>query len=105
MIPINNSDTAWLIVSDYNQEHSLPYIELRQDIISPDVNDWSPEQTNVNKHFGPTYGDVVGFLSDTVGYGETELPETVGDYVRNVIWVIRAPTGMYVGGHRKFDLL
>jgi hypothetical protein len=43
MEPINNSDTAWLIISDYNQDNDLPYEELRNDIDSPDVNDWCYE--------------------------------------------------------------
>ncbi len=37
MIPINNSDT-WLIVSDYNQENSLPYEDLKEDIYCPSIN-------------------------------------------------------------------
>ncbi len=41
MLPINNSDTAWLIVSDYNQENGIFYEELREDVLSPDVNNWS----------------------------------------------------------------
>jgi hypothetical protein len=41
MIPINNSDTAWLIVSDYNQDNDLPYEELREDVANPNVNEWS----------------------------------------------------------------
>ncbi len=40
MLPINNSDTAWLIVSDYNQENDKYYEELRDDIDNPEVNDW-----------------------------------------------------------------
>jgi hypothetical protein len=39
MIPINNSDTAWLIVTDYNQDNNLPYAELREDILNPAIND------------------------------------------------------------------
>jgi len=40
MTPINNSDTAWLIVTDYNQENNLPYEELREDILNPETNHW-----------------------------------------------------------------
>lgn len=41
MIPINNSDLAWLIVSDYNQDHNVGFPnELREDIYNPDCNDW-----------------------------------------------------------------
>jgi hypothetical protein len=40
MTPINNSDTAWLIVSDYNQDNDLPYEDLREDILNPETNFW-----------------------------------------------------------------
>lgn len=42
MIPINNSDLAWLVVSDYNEDNGIgfPY-ELREDVYNPEVNDWS----------------------------------------------------------------
>ena len=40
MTPINNSDTAWLIVSDYNQDNDLPYEDLREDILNPEVDGW-----------------------------------------------------------------
>lgn len=41
MIPINNSDFAWLVVSDYNQDNNIGFPdELREDILDPQVNDW-----------------------------------------------------------------
>jgi hypothetical protein len=40
MIPINNSDLSWLIVTDYNQDNNLPYLDLLEDIINPNTNDW-----------------------------------------------------------------
>jgi len=40
MIPINNSDTAWLIVSDYNQDNGKFYEDLREDVNDPDVDQW-----------------------------------------------------------------
>jgi hypothetical protein len=44
VIPINNSDTAWLIVSDYNQDNSIGYPDcLREDIACPDVDWWFQE--------------------------------------------------------------
>ncbi len=44
MIPINNSDTAWLIVSDYNQDNGIGYPDvLRDDILNHDSNDWQWE--------------------------------------------------------------
>jgi hypothetical protein len=39
MIPINNSDTAWLIVSDYLQDNGKYFDELRNDILNPEIND------------------------------------------------------------------
>jgi hypothetical protein len=53
MIPINNSDTAWLIVTDYLQDNDLPYLDLRNDIISPDVNQWIWDDPDM----GITVGD------------------------------------------------
>lgn len=52
MIPINNSDTAWLIVTDFNQDNNLPYLELKQDIISPNVNDWYWINNSSHKNVG-----------------------------------------------------
>lgn len=38
MIPINNSDLAWLIVADYNQENGEYHEDLRKDVIDPEIN-------------------------------------------------------------------
>lgn len=41
MTPINNSDLAWLIVSDYNQDHEIGFPEaLREDVYIPEINNW-----------------------------------------------------------------
>ncbi len=40
MVPINSSDTAWLIVSDYNQDNDFLYEDLREDVLNPDVDQW-----------------------------------------------------------------
>jgi hypothetical protein len=40
MTPINNSDTAWLITADFNQDNSLHYLDLIEDIYCPSINDW-----------------------------------------------------------------
>ncbi len=40
MTPINNSDTAWLIVSDYNQDNNKFYQELIDDVNNPNINEW-----------------------------------------------------------------
>lgn len=108
MIPINNSDLAWLITSDFNQDNNIGFPEeLRQDIISPNVNDWHHEEDRLNNDMGPMLGEVVGDLAGnfpTVGFGNLELPEGVGDYVPRRVWVIAAPISKYVGGHRDFQL-
>lgn len=47
MIPINNSDTSWLIVADYNQDNSIGFPEvLREDVCNVEVNEWNYEDTN-----------------------------------------------------------
>lgn len=40
MIPINNSDTAWLVVADWNQENGKYYEELRADVYSIETDQW-----------------------------------------------------------------
>jgi len=60
MIPINNSDTAWLIVTDYNQDNNLPYEELREDILNPNVNDWWYEYRSSGIIGGINEGHYVG---------------------------------------------
>ncbi len=52
MIPINNSDTAWLIVSDYNQENDKFYEDLREDVLNPTTNLWVWEYSLLNAGFG-----------------------------------------------------
>jgi len=86
MLPINNSDTAWLIVSDYNQDNNLPYEELKEDVLNCNVNDWTYEYDKndtavVGNSFG--MGSVGGFGSAKVnserstGVGD-EIPRNVG---------------------------
>ncbi len=60
MIPINNSDTAWLIVSDYNQDNDKSYEALREDVLSPDVNLWTYEHGSRDKVGGYTDYCMVG---------------------------------------------
>jgi hypothetical protein len=43
MTPINNSDTAWLIVSDYNQDNDLFHEDLREDVLNPEIDQWRYE--------------------------------------------------------------
>jgi hypothetical protein len=66
MIPINNSDTAWLIITDFNQDNDLPYEYLREDILDPDVNHHDYE-------YYVDVGRYVGTVIDGIG-------RQVGDY-------------------------
>jgi hypothetical protein len=76
MIPINNSDMAWLIVSDYNQDNGKFYEELREDILNPDVNQYHFEHTifiprhvggdNYHNHY---VGSELGHLGGTSDIG------------------------------------
>jgi len=95
MIPINNSDTAWLIVTDYNQENNLPYEELREDILNPETNHWIWE---LNVHMiiasctvgSDDFGEVGG------DYFSTE--EAVGDSEEHVGGENNCSN--YVGGNK-----
>lgn len=92
ILPINNSDTAWLIVSDYNQDNDIGYPEeLREDIISPDINLWSSEfhpifnfpelcrNRNINIVYGGMVGIEAGGYLAGVGYsGTMQRGNTVG---------------------------
>ncbi len=74
MVPVNNSDTAWLIVSDYNQDNGIFYEDLREDILDPQIDkgDWEWVAGGV----GPRKGKKVGSLyptSDEVGDGDNEI--------------------------------
>jgi len=60
MTPINNSDTAWLITTDFNQENNLPYEELRKDIHNPAINQW---------HYESSSSQGVGVVDVDVGVG------------------------------------
>ena len=103
MTPINNSDTAWLITTDFNQDNNLPYIDLKQDIISPDVNQWHYEEGFPGTQLG-TLIDKVGSETENVGFTDITGFPTVGGNIPRVVWLI-APVSLYVGGHRQFPLL
>jgi hypothetical protein len=80
MLPINNSDTAWLIVSDYNQENGKYYKELREDILDPDVDHWVYDvHIEFNYNYGME-GDTCGSLVGTGSYHDDDLTATVGDF-------------------------
>lgn len=59
MVPINNSDTAWLIVADYNQDNGIGFPDaIREDVLNPDCNNWQDEKRNIHR---------VGSVSNGVG--------------------------------------
>ncbi len=43
MTPINNSDTAWLITADFNQDNNKFYLDLIEDINNPETNQFHYE--------------------------------------------------------------
>lgn len=67
MIPINNSDTAWLIVADYNQDNGKFYEDLIEDIISPNVNQWDWEYWDVNTAVGGNSSGRIGGIIKGIG--------------------------------------
>ncbi len=88
MTPINNSDTAWLIVSDYNQDNNLPYETLREDIHNPDTDQWAYESGN-GCLIGSIMGDYVGDGNSTVGWNTVKgmgsvITSLVGDHANDV---------------------
>lgn len=72
MIPINNSDTAWLITADYNQDKDIGFPEeLREDVLNPEVNQW--------------YGsDVPSYHSDCVGSCLTGFGTALGPSIKTI---------------------
>ena len=85
MIPINNSDTAWLIVTDFNQENNLPYEELKEDIYNPAINQWHYENNGGGIGYvgvGTVGGGTVGGGSSYSGIGSGGIGGGgIGDYV------------------------
>jgi hypothetical protein len=102
MVPINNSDTAWLILTDYNQDNDLPHEELREDIISPDVNSWYLEHVDIQVGGGIISIDVeinvYIYSTNSVGDGFlTGTGNTIGVFGERVggnLWC-----GSLVGGY------
>jgi hypothetical protein len=102
MIPINNSDTAWLIVSDYNQDNGKHYECLREDILNPEINDWIGEiiyfGIGCNNRGYPHLVNPVGSIPtghhDFGGIvGSGVLNERVGSFTETVL------AGAVIGGH------
>lgn len=92
MLPVNNSDTAWLVVADWNQENGKHYKELIEDIIDPDVDAWCNEYL----YLGVGYS-LYQVLNATVGSGEfhrgTATPHDYGYAVGEPFY------GKYIGGN------
>ncbi len=92
MTPINNSDTAWLIVSDYNQDNSIGYPDcLREDINNPEVNSWYYEF----KRDYPSVGESAP-ISAGVGLGSMIGGQNL---VMNFTYDVGGNAGDSVGGH------
>ncbi len=94
MNPINNSDTAWLIVTDYNQDNNLPYEDLREDILNPEINQWVSE--HVDRQVGSTESTFESTVS-CVGDGYVVL--VGGEWVGEHRWI-----GTLVGCHFDWEL-
>jgi len=102
MIPINNSDTAWLIVSDYNQDNGLLYEDLREDILNCNVNEWTCElsyDVSVNYSIDCIAGNRVGD-EDTPEVGSDEYDFIIGSNDLNGASNEAGVIGERVGGNR-----
>jgi hypothetical protein len=97
MIPINNSDTAWLVVTDYNQDNGKFYEQLREDILNCNVNEWDWDYkfyepfTIGLKEVGAAwnFGDKVGngqggYVGEEGGVGEVIIDIGVGGNPRRI---------------------
>ncbi len=104
MLPINNSDTAWLIVADYNQENDKFYEDLIEDVIDCNVNDWDFEYLFNASNGGSISGLVGGVMSirngisNSVGANRCSCIGGVhgGSNFNNNIY---PSVGQLVGGH------
>lgn len=102
MNPINNSDLAWLITADYNQDNDIGFPdELREDVLNPVPNDWECEwqYVYVNQSVGDNCGRVgEGSLGDgqLVGQREQDITENPND-LNGASWG-EGVTGQQVGG-------
>jgi hypothetical protein len=83
MTPVNNSDTAWLIVSDYNQDNGLPYECLREDVLNPDISQWTFEWRLYNGGRNTT-GDCDAVGGTSIGYSSVGAPHSVVGEISSV---------------------
>jgi hypothetical protein len=88
MLPINNSDIAWLIVSDYNQDNDIGFPDsLREDIVDPDINHWYWEWNKTIPIPGLNAVDGVGMFG-AVGGGGSSYASLISGPVGSVYSVI-----------------
>lgn len=105
MIPVNNSDLAWLVVSDYNQDNNIGFPDdLREDVNNPIPNDWECDYmyVAVNQSVGDRCGKVgEGSLGDgqLVGQQEQDITENPND-LNGASWE-EGFTGRQVGGNQN----
>ncbi len=98
-MPINNSDTAWLIVSDYNQDNNVGFPDdLRDEVVEIKDNIWCWEYDNQSC----CYGFDVGSLGS--GIGGFQVGSSVGNGVVGCGYFSRIRRddlnhGLLVGGH------
>ncbi len=98
MIPINNSDTAWLIVSDYNQDNGKFYQDLREDVLNPDCTQFYFEI--IVDSVGGSYNKEVGGLNDIVGNSANTIKSPdVGENCGSL-----EEAGLLVGGFSYYKL-
>ncbi len=103
MTPINNSDTAWLIVSDYNQDNGKFYEDLREDVLNPVTNDGCYDYEYNPNWRGLSNVGCCNSLESHVGHIPDEiLNVTVGGGYGGVGGGF-VMSGSTVGGHRVYD--
>ncbi len=93
MNPINNSDTAWLIITDYNQDNDIPYEDLKEDILNPNTNQFYYENLYQVEIVGT---NMHGIQSNTIGFAATNTEAHAFALGGTVGW----DYGHFVGGNR-----
>ncbi len=93
MTPINNSDTAWLIVTDFNQDNGKFYADLRESIINPEIDQWCIEW----RHAEPEVGG--NQMNENVGNGKCVVGDVDYGFGRGGVGEGRICQGELVGGN------
>ncbi len=107
MIPVNNSDTAWLIVADFNQENGLPYEDLMEDVLNPEINEWCWQHDDYEQSCGQKVGGDEDWMNSFRVYGSVggRLQKEIGGAVdaTSVGDIIGARAmARRVGGHAPY---